>query len=154
MAGLFYTRQFKEVLRKWCWDGPKARKRGREVARHGDGIPAEGAADRKVRRRRAGRGVGGLEELREDLCSCSTESQGTGGTGRQGRDRQVRDPGGLLAQGKDGFAVTALGSPGSVLLWNQDDQISLPKILLCLIITAGQIKHLLWIHDHCCCCCC
>ena len=46
--------------------------------------------------------MGRLEELREDLCSCSTESQGTSGTGRQGRDRQVQDPGGLLAQGKDG----------------------------------------------------
>ena len=98
-------------------DQRQEREGEREVESHGDRIPAEGAADTKVRLWRVGRGVGGLEELREDLCSYSLEPVGPDAEAETGR-RTIREAAwirGTMA----GFAVTALGSPGSILLWNQ-----------------------------------
>lgn len=98
-------------------DQRQEREGEREVASHGDRIPTEGAADMKVRLWRVGRGVGGLEELRED---CSIESQepvGPDAEAETGR-RRIREAAWIRGK-RAGFAVTALGIPGSILLWNQ-----------------------------------
>ena len=82
---------------RWDPTGETEREREREGERGKSKVmwtgreeqPSRGSSGHKGEE---GRGAGGLEERRGDLCYCRTESQGTSRTRCRCRGRQVPDP--------------------------------------------------------------